>query len=176
MLSAKTYGESLHSLAKEQGEAKKILSELRYISALFYEHPDYVEILDSPQIARDELMQILNEDFFGKVNRYTLNFLKLLCEKHMVHCIDECLKEYEKQYNRDNNIRIVRVTTAKPVSQSILDKLVRKLEEKTGGKIVVKRKIDESCIGGIIIETEGMRIDSSVKTELESMKKALANN
>lgn len=176
MVAAKTYGESLHSLAKEQGKAKEILSELRYIAALFKEHPDYVKILDSPQIARDELMEILNEDFFGKVNRYTLNFLKLLCEKHMVHCIDECFKEYEKQYNRDNNIKIVRVTTAKPVSEALIEKLAARLEEKTGGKIVLKRKVDESCIGGIIIETDGMKIDSSVKTELESMKKALVNN
>ncbi|MGN0108141.1 MAG: ATP synthase F1 subunit delta [Hominilimicola sp.] len=173
MLTAKTCGESLHSLAKEQGEAKEILSELRYIAVLFREHPDYVKILDSPQIARDELMEILNEDFFGKVSRYTLNFLKLLCEKHMVHCIDECFKEYEKQYNKDNNIRIVSVTTAKPVSEELLEKLAIKLEKKTGGKIVLKRKIDESCIGGIIIETDGMKIDSSVKAELDNIKQSL---
>ena len=173
MLTAKTYGESFHSLAKEQGIAKEILSELRYVSALFREHPDYVNILDSPQIARSELMEILNEDFFGKVNRYTLNFLKLLCEKHMVHCIDECFKEYEKQYNKYNNIRIVSVTTAKPVSEELVEKLAKRLEEKTGGKIVLKRKIYESCIGGIIIETDGMKIDSSVKTELENIKQSL---
>lgn len=176
MLIAKTYGESLYSLGKEQDKAEEILSELRYISSLFKEHPDYVKILDSPQIARSELMEILNEDFFGKVNRYTLNFLKLLCEKRMVHCIDECFKEYEKQYNKDNNIRIVSVTAAKPLSEELLDKLVQRLEQKTGGKIVLKRKIDESCIGGIIIETDGMKIDSSVKSELDGMKKALVNS
>lgn len=93
----------------------------------------------------------------------------------MVHCIDECFKEYEKQYNKDNNIKIVRVTTAKPVSEALIEKLLRGLK-KTGCKIVLKRKIDESCIGGIILETDGMKIDSSVKTELESMKKALVNN
>lgn len=173
MFEAKTYGESLHSLANEQGVSKEILSELRYISALFKEHPDYVKILDSPNIARDELMEILNDDFFGKVNRYTLNFLKLLCEKHMVHCIDECFKEYEKQYNADNNVTVVNVTTARSLSDGIIKKLKEKLEEKTGGKIVLKRKIDESCIGGIIIEADGMRIDSSVKTELDNMKQTL---
>jgi F-type H+-transporting ATPase subunit delta len=65
------------------------------------------------------------------------------------------------------------VTTAKPLADELVDKLVKKLEEKTGGKIVLKERVDESCIGGIIIENDSMRIDSSVKTELSNMKKAL---
>lgn len=169
----KTYGESLHSLAKEENISEEILSELKYISELFKEHPEYVKILDSPQIERDELMEILNQDFFGKVNKYTLNFMKILCEKHMVHHMDECLKEYERIYNEDNNIKVVNVTTAKPVRSSILEKLISKLEEKTGGNIVLKERVDESCIGGIIIEMDGKRIDSSVKSELSNLKKSL---
>ncbi len=172
----KTYGESLHSLAREEGKAKEILAELKYISELFKEHPDYVKILDSPQIDRDELMEILNQDFFGKVNKYTLNFMKILCEKRMVHHIDECLREYERLYNENNNIKVVNITTAKPVSSSILEKLIFKLEEKTGGSIVLKKRVDESCIGGIIIEMDGKRIDSSVKSELSNLKKSLINN
>lgn len=175
MSNAKIYGSSLHTLAKEEELSEKILSELREISTLFKEHPDYVKILDSPQIARDELMKILDEDFFGKVSRYMLNFLKLLSEKRMVHCINECFTEYEKLYNEDNNIKVVNVTTAKHVSEELIEKIKRKLEEKTGGKIVIKRKVDESCIGGIIIETDGISIDSSIKKELDKMKCALTD-
>lgn len=173
MLTAKIYGASLHSLAKEQGEAEKILSELRYISSLFKEYPDYVKILDSPRIGREELTEILNEDFSGKINRYTLNFLKLLCEKHMVRYIDECFKEYERLYNNDNNISVVTVTTAETLSEESAERLVKRLEEKTGGRVILKRRTDKSCIGGIIIETEGMKMDLSVKAELENIKRSL---
>lgn len=171
----KTYGKSLYELAAEESVAEEILHEIKNIAVLFKEHPDYVKILDSPQIDKDELMEILNQDFFGKINRYTLNFLKILCEKRMVHHVDECLKEYERLYNDDNNIKVVNVTTAKPLSGELAEKLVRKLEEKTGGKIVLKQRVDEGCIGGIIIETDGVRIDSSVKSELSNLKKALIN-
>ena len=171
--SAKVYGESLYTLASEEKTEERILSELKSIAELFNEHPDYVKILDSPQIAREELMTILNEDFFGKVHRYTLNFLKLLSEKHMVHYLEECLGEYEHHYNRENNIHIVNVTTAKPVKEELIERLVRKLEEKTGGRIMLKKHIDESCIGGIIIETDKKRIDASIKTGLENMERAL---
>jgi F0F1-type ATP synthase delta subunit len=33
--------------------------------------------------------------------------------------------------------------------------------------------VDKKCIGGIIIETDGIRIDSSIKSGLEDLKKAL---
>ena len=87
-----TYGASLYNLAKDEGISGEILLELEGIVSLFNEHPAYVKILDAPQIERDDLMEILNEDFLGKVNRYVLNFLKLLSEKHIVHHIGECFK------------------------------------------------------------------------------------
>lgn len=175
MSKANIYGESFYTLAEKEGMADEILSELKSITELFKEHPDYVKILDSPQIEKDELMGILNEDFFGKVNRYTLNFLKLLCEKRMVHHIEECLEEYEKLYNEYNHIKVVSVTTARPMGEKLVEKLVEKLEAKTGGRIVLKKRVDESCIGGIIIETDGKRIDSSIKSELSDLKRTLTD-
>ncbi len=176
MQEVKVYGKSLYSLADEENAAEKILSELRFVSELFKEHPDYVKILDSPQIDRDDLMEMLNQDFFSRVSRYTLNFLKILCEKRMAHHLDACLSEYEKLYNEDGNIKIATVTTARSMSEEIVNKLVAKLEGKTGGKIVLKRRVDKKCIGGIIIEADGMRIDSSIKSELKNIKTAMIND
>ena len=173
MSAPQTYGASLYDLAKDEGMSREILVDLAGIVSLFNEHPAYVKILDSPQIERDDLMEILNEDFLGKVNRYVLNFLKLLSEKHSVHHIGECFKTYEKLNNEDNSIKIVNVTTAKPIGKHLEEKLLQKLEKKTGGKVVLKMHVDKKCIGGIIIETDGIRIDSSIKSGLEDLKKAL---
>lgn len=175
MSEAKIYGESLHTLAKEEKISGEILSEFTHLMQLFKEYPDYIKILDSPQLTHRELEKMLDEDFSGRLNRYMLNFLKLLSEKHMVHCINECFKEYERQYNKDNNIKTVFVTTAKPLSEANAEKLIKKLEERTGGKIILKKQVDESCIGGIIIKTDDMCIDSSVKGELERMRQSIIN-
>lgn len=128
MSAPQTYGASLYDLAKDEGMSREILVDLAGIVSLFNEHPAYVKILDAPQIERDDLMEILNEDFLGKVNRYVLNFLKLLSEKHSVHHIGECFKTYEKLYNEDNSIKIVNVTTAKPIGKHLEEKLLQKLE------------------------------------------------
>lgn len=43
-------------------------------------------------------------------------------------------KTYEKLYNEDNSIKIVNVTTAKPIGKHLEEKLLQKLEKKTGRK------------------------------------------
>lgn len=169
----KAYGKSLYELAAEEGVKDKILSDLRGLAKLFGENPDYVKILDSPRIDRDELTKMLNQDFYESVSTYTLNFLKILCGKRMAHHLDDCLKEYEKLYNEDGNIKLVTVTAAKELSSETVKKLIARLEEKIDAAIVLKSRIDKECIGGIIIETEDMKIDKSLKSEFENIRKAL---
>lgn len=175
MSNAKLYGKALHTLAEEEGIAKELLLDLRGVTLAFKQHPDYVKILDSPMIEREDLMKILNEDFFGRINKYTLNFIKILCEKRMVHSLEECLEEYEVLYNERHNIKIAKVTTAKPLSAALADKLKKRLEEKTGSEITLQERVDEGCIGGIIIEVDGKQADLTIQTELKNLKEALIN-
>lgn len=173
MSMAEIYGKSLYSLAYDEGKTELIYNDLKSVLSLFKENPDYVKILDSPQIGKSKLLEIINEDFKGAVNEYMLNFLKVLCENRIVRCFDECFAVYEKQYNSDNNIKIVSVTTAKELTPLLEEKLTEKLKAKMGGSIVLEKHVDETQIGGIIIETDGMRIDSSLKSELNNLKMAL---
>lgn len=173
MSEEKTYGFSLYELAKEEGLSDEILEDLTEITAVFKENPSYPKLLNSPYVKHEERIKILDEDFKGRINRYTLNFLKILSEKHKIGCLDECFDVYTDLYNKDNNIKIVKVTTAKPLSNELFGKLQSKLEKKTGARVILKTRVDEKCIGGIIIETDGMRKDLSIKSGLEELKKAL---
>lgn len=170
---SQTYGNSLYALSKDEGMADEIFSDIKMIVRLFNENPDYLKILNTKFIPKDELLKILNEDFSDRINKYTLNFIKLLCEKHLISHIDECLKAYEILYNKDNKIEIINVTTAKPLDDILEKKIIERMETKTGKKILLKKHIDEKCIGGIIIDMEDVRIDSSVKSQLSKLKKDL---
>ena len=77
MSAPQTYGASLYDLAKDEGMSREILVDLAGIVSLFNEHPAYVKILDSPQIERDDLMEILNEEFFGQGEQICFEFLKV---------------------------------------------------------------------------------------------------
>lgn len=173
MSTSKRLGAAFHALAVEEGAERELLLDLKRVARAFEENPDYVKILDSPRIERGDLTRVLNEDFTGRVNRYTINFIKILCQKRMAHNIGECLGEYEALYNKRHNIKTASVTTAKPLSGELCKRLIKKLEEKTGGRVELTNRVDEDCIGGIIIEIDGKQIDFSIKAELENLRKAL---
>ncbi|MDO5397967.1 MAG: F0F1 ATP synthase subunit delta [bacterium] len=92
------YSELLRTAARNEGISGKISDDFRNLRYLFDKNPDYVRILDSPYIPRGELMRILNEEAFLKMDRYMIDFLRLLSGMHMVHCVNECFREYEMYY------------------------------------------------------------------------------
>ncbi len=164
------YAKALYLLAKEEGISKKVYDDLKRLDNAFSENPTYLQIISSPKIK--EKTQIIDEDFADKVNRHTLNFLKVLCEKRAVGTFHKCVKEYERLYNSDNNIRFVRVITARELAPSLEEKLINKLNKKYG-TIILEKSIDCEIIGGMIIEADGKRLDYSIKSRLEDMKEAL---
>ena len=81
---ARLYGGSMYELAAEEQLAGIILEQMQMIRELFRENPDYVKLLTNPAIPKEERNQLL-EDVFGVwVERYLVNFLKLLCERNIL--------------------------------------------------------------------------------------------
>ena len=54
--------------------------------------------------------------------------------------------------------------------KNLLKKLLQKLENKTGKKVVLDIKIDDSIIGGGIVRINDDVIDGSIKRQMENIK------
>ena len=72
------YGESLYELAKEEGLTREIGAQLKVLQLSFRQEPDFARLLSSPNLAKAERCQILDDSFRGSVHPYVLNFLKIL--------------------------------------------------------------------------------------------------
>ena len=123
-----TYAHSLFSLAEEENKEQVIFEELTELSRIFKENPDYTVLLDSPTVNVSERCKLIDEAF-SECGEYVKNFLKILCEKKYIHIFSECVKEYEKQYNKKLGIEKVTAITAVPLSDELREKLIKKLEK-----------------------------------------------
>ena len=169
------YGESLYTLAAEEGLSQVILSELTVLKEAFGAEPDYLQLLSAPNLSKEERCRILDEAFAGKVHSYVLNFLKILTEKgYMRHFLD-CCDAYRALYNRDNGILVVTATSAVALQPEQKDRLIRKFSDLTGKTIELVCKVDPACYGGIRLEYDGKSIDGTVAHRLDSMRKLLKN-
>ena len=89
------YGEAMYSLAREEDAAAAVLDELAVLEQCFAQESDFLRLLASPTLTKEERCAVLEESFRGRVHPYVLNFLKILTERGYIRqfsdaqaCID----------------------------------------------------------------------------------------
>ena len=167
------YGEALYTLALEEQLAGALLEELSVLSQCFRENPDFIRLLSSPNLPKQERCRILDDSFRGKVHAYVLNFLKILTEKGYMKHFHDCFKTFENLYNRDNGILPVTAMTAIALNEEQSEKLAEKLSRVTGKQVKLLNKVDPSVLGGVRLDYDGKRLDDTVSHRMDAITKAL---
>ncbi|MBR2886002.1 MAG: ATP synthase F1 subunit delta [Clostridia bacterium] len=167
------YAASLFSLADEENLLSETMDELLALRSVFLENADYAPLLDSPTVSLSSRLSLIDEAFEG-ASEYVKNFIKILCEKKCTHLFSECVKNFEKLYNKKYNIENVTVIAAFPLSEALREKLTRKLSDDLKKKVILDLKVDESILGGLIIRTENSQTDASVRARLDAIKAQLS--
>lgn len=169
------YGEALYDLAKAESLAQSILDELSALSDSFQQEPEFLRLLASPTLSKQERCQILDASFRDKVHPYVLNFLKILTEKGYARHFSDCVSAYREHYNQDNGILPVTAVTAVSLSPDQTDRLTKKLASLTGKTIKLTNRVDPGVLGGIRLDYSGKRLDDTVSHRLQSIRDLLKN-
>ena len=169
------YGEALYGLAKEDGVAEQILTELKVLNASFGEEPGFVRLLSAPNLPKEERCKIIDDSFAGRIQPHLLNFMKILTEKGYMRCFGDCCAAYCALYNEDHGILSVKAITAVSLTAEQIAKLSEKLAELTGKTIELQNKIDPACLGGIRLDYDGKRVDDTVRHRLDAIHSLLKN-
>ena len=169
------YGTALYTLAHEEQLTGNLLEELSVLSQCFRENPDFIRLLSSPNLPKQERCQILDDSFRGKVHAYVLNFLKILTEKGYMKHFDDCFKTFENLYNNDNGILPVTAITAVSLNPAQAEKLTDKLCQITGKQVKLHNRVDPNVLGGVRLDYDGKRLDDTVSHRLDAVRSLLTN-
>ena len=169
------YGEALYSLCLEEKITKSVLQQLQVLQNSFAKEPDFIRLLASPALSKEERCHVLDRSFRGKVHIYVLNFLKILTENGYIRYFSDCSRHYQDLYNRDNGILPVTAVTAVALTQEQRERLCRKLSAVTGKTISLTNQLDPSVLGGIRLDYDGHRVDDTVSHRLEAVRNLLNN-
>jgi F-type H+-transporting ATPase subunit delta len=164
------YGEALYSLALEEGLCGRILEELTVLNQCLSQEPDYIRLLSSPNLSKQERCAVLDDSFRDKVHPYVLNFLKILTEKGYMKHFSNCCGAFEDHYNLDNGILPVTAITAVALSDEQAKKLSEKLSRVTGKQIKLLSKVDPSVLGGVRLDYDGKRLDDTVSHRMDAIR------
>lgn len=169
------YGEALYDLAQSENLSDLILDQLRALDESFRQESDFLRLLQSPNLSKQERCGIIDASFNGKIHNYVLNFLKILTEKNYSRHFSDCVAAYRQHYNWDNNILPVTAVTAVPLTKEQSEKLKLKLSTLIGKKIELTNRIDPDILGGVRLDYNGKRLEDTVSHRLESLRAMLKN-
>lgn len=173
---ASRYAKSLLDLAKDQNVMDEVVSDMEGFSKMV-ENRDLYLLLKSPIVNIGKKAEIFTALFDGKVNKLTKAFLDIVLRKGREGLLPEIAAEFMNQYKAMKGISSVILTTAAPISADALEAIKAKLLASTATDQVVEveTKIDESIIGGFIVEIGDNLIDASVSHKLAELAKAMTS-
>ncbi len=174
---AARYAKSVLDLAVERNSLDAVLSDMQVIHKICAQSRDFEVMLNSPVISGDKKLSVINEVLKRfNVNEITHAFVNLLVAKGRELNLHPIAVAFIEQYNVLKNIRTVTLTTATPMNSAIK----KTLESKIAGympndTIDLKTVVDDSLIGGFVLEVEDKLYDASVKKHLNDVKSKIVD-
>ena len=168
------YGHALYLLAKECTAVEEIKGDLTVAYEIFRQNPEYSTILDTPAISKGEKLALIDEGFKA-LHENVVSLIKILSEKHSVATFKDVYNSFISLYNEDMGIIEVEAITAIPMTESQISALQDKINSITGKYAQIKNTVDRTILGGVKLRYEGVQIDASIKTRLDSFASSLRN-
>jgi F-type H+-transporting ATPase subunit delta len=165
------YAKSLIQLAQEKGKLEEVFADMKTLDNVFEKSREFKLLFRSPIIASDKKLAIFKKLFEGKLTDIVFSFVVLLIKKGrepFLHEISDCFVE---QYNVISGITIVNLKSAVQLDKGLVQSMISSLKNKEHIKEVQLREtVDESLIGGFVLEYNGKMIDASVKNKIHELR------
>lgn len=169
-----SYSEALFSLGQEMSILEVFKEQLAFVAEQMSLNQEFYRLIIHPKLHKDEKKEMLVSVFDKSLDHTFLNFLKLLVDKSRFQNLDAINKEFIKRYNKEFNIAVASVTSAKPLSLDEQNRIQMMLEKKINKKIEMRIFEDESLIAGVRIKIGDIVLDHTAKNQMNQLK-VLAN-
>ena len=170
---ASVYARSLFEVAQEQKKLDKIRDELGEFADALNESRELQVFLFSPYFSTKEKVEGLGKAVSG-ADETTINFLKLLIEKHRMPVVFRIRTELDQLWEAENNLLPVTVTSAVELPKSTVKQIGDRIAEQTDRKVELSSTVDPDILGGIIVRVGNSVLDASIRNRLENFRKQVA--
>lgn len=175
-LVSKVYGDALFEAAQDMGGIDAIYEEALALQSIFKEHSDLVQLLNHPQIVKEEKVRIMENIFAGRILKEMMGFLATIVDKGRQNDIPAIFEYFIGKVKEYKKIGTAYVTSAVGLSETQQTQVKERLLATTRYvEFEMNYTVDPSLIGGMVIRIGDRVVDSSIKTHLYELKKNLLN-
>jgi len=170
---ASLYARSLFEVAQEQNKLDKVRDELGEFADALNDSRELQVFLFSPYFSTKEKSEGLDKAISG-ADDTTLNFLRLLIEKHRMPVLFRVRAEFDQLWEEENKLLPVTVTSAVELPKETVKQIGDRIAEQTDRKVDLQSKVDPDILGGIVVRVGNSIIDASIRARLDQLRKQVA--
>lgn len=162
------YAAASYALAKEQSQEDATHKSLIKLADVISEHAPLHVLLTNPVIQRSTKQSVFNNVMdmleFSSVARDTVTAILHNNRGEMLPVIAEL---YRKKYDDERGVIRVQITSARPLTESQLSQIESTLSDQQ--QIRLTTHINESLIGGVIVQYGSRMLDASIAGRLDRL-------
>ncbi len=167
---AEVYARALFEAAKEAGALDRVHEELDEFADALSKDTNLQMYFFSPYFSSEEKVQGV-ERLISDADEHTVNFLKLLAERHRMPVLFRIRRVFDSLWAEENKLLPVSVTSAVELDDGLVQDIGKRIEEQTGKRVDLSSTVDPDVLGGLVVRVGNMVLDASVRNRLEQLRK-----
>ena len=169
--SANRYSLALYELASESNSLIKIEENSQAILKLISSSRDFSNLIKDPTLNRDILNQVIEKisDNFSLEVLFK-NFLSFLISKRRFFYVEQILKSFNGICSEKRGELKAEIKSAKNLTQDEINRITEELSNNFKSEIKLNYTLDQSLIGGLVVQIGSTMIDTSIKKKLQQLE------
>jgi F-type H+-transporting ATPase subunit delta len=160
----------LFELADERKQLDAVAAEMVAIGQALRDTPNVAKFFANPVVKEAERQAVVERSLIATVSPLTGSFIKLLLSKNQLSELSGVTAEFARLVAKRQGKVDVDVTVARPLGAQELELVRQRISTAIQKEAVLKQKVDESILGGIIVRVGDKLIDGSVKSQLKAIE------
>ena len=168
------YATALFEIAQDTKAMDSLAADMATLDTAIQDSPDLRNLISSPVYSRDEMGGAIGAiaQKMG-LSELVSNTLGLMASKRRLFVLPALVSSVKALIARENGEVTADVTSAKALTKAQSDKLAAQLKKAFGSDIVINATVDESIIGGLIVNVGSKMIDTSIASKLSNLQNAM---
>ena len=171
---AERYATALYDLADETKALDVVAEDLRRLKGMIDGSPDLRRFLRSPLIdrqAQTKGMQAVLDA--AKTDDLVRRFVGVVGGNRRLFALPGMVDAFLRRLAKRRGEVTVHVSSARPLSAEQSAALTEALKRAVGQKINIEAKVEPGLIGGLVVRVGSRMVDTSIRTQLQKLRRAL---
>lgn len=173
---AKRYVNSLFEALTTKKDSTAVAKDIADLGAMVSTSTDLQNFINTPLLSVEQ--QKAGVEALAKKAKFATpvyNLLIVMAENRRLSILPAIVRETESYLAKQSGTVPVAVATARKLSAADQKKIGADIKAVLGKEILMQAYVDESLIGGMVVQVESTLIDGSIKSKLDKLERDLTN-